>query len=111
MKSELITHSVSVFHSVFRNSGASARASGLSSNSGDPATVDDHRDKVRDDQDADAPGQGDPDVGAHRLAGEQGTDGVDDRGHRLVLGEPPHRPGIEAVGTNAELMKGRKISG
>ena len=36
---------------------------------------------------------GGPDAGADRLLGEQVADGVDDRGHRLVLGEGPDRAG------------------
>ena len=54
----------------------------------DLAAVGAHREGVGDDEDADAPGEGDPDVVADRLLGEQGADGVDDRGDRLVLGEP-----------------------
>ena len=60
---------------------------------GDPAAVGAHGEDVRDDEDADAPGEGDPDVGADRLLCEQVADRVDDRRHRLVLGEGAHRAG------------------
>ena len=49
--------------------------------------------RVRDDEDADAPGERDPDVAADRLLSEQVADRVDDGGHRLVLGEGAHRAG------------------
>ena len=60
---------------------------------GDPAAVGGHGEDVRDDEDADTPGEGDPDVGAGRLLCEQVADGVDDGRHRLVLGEGAHRAG------------------
>jgi hypothetical protein len=53
----------------------------------DPAAVSDHCEEVRDDEDADAPGKGDPDVGADGLLGEQVADRVDDGCHWLVLGD------------------------
>src|ERR1700694_3004113 len=54
---------------------------------GDPAAVNNHGEDVRDDEDADTPGKGDPDVGADGLLCEQVADRVDDGRHRLVLGE------------------------
>src|SRR5260370_3053143 len=64
-----------------------------------------------DEEDADAPGEGDPDCASDRLLLEQGSNRVDDRGDRLVFCEGTHGPGIEAVGTNGELTNGRKMSG
>src|SRR5260370_1055072 len=61
--------------------------------SGDFAAVDDHGEDVRDDEDADTPGEGDPDVGANWLLCEQVADRVDDRRHRLVFREGAHRAG------------------
>src|SRR5665647_2975255 len=64
----------------------------------DLAAVRDHGEDVRDDEDADAPGEGDPDVGADRLRSEQVADRVDDGRHRLVLGEGAYRAGHGAGG-------------
>ena len=60
---------------------------------GDPAAVRDDREGVRSQEEADAPGQRDPDVGADGLLREQAADRVDDRRDRLVLGEGAHRAG------------------
>lgn len=78
--------------------------------SGHLSAVGDHREGVSDEEDAVAPGQRDPDIGADRLAGEQVAD-VDDESDRLVLGEPAHRTWQGVGGTKAELRKGKKISG
>src|SRR6202022_3047042 len=43
------------------------RAIGLSPPLGDPAAVNDHGEDVRDDEDDETPGKGDPDVSADRL--------------------------------------------
>jgi predicted ATPase/DNA-binding SARP family transcriptional activator len=59
----------------------------------DPATVGGHGEGVRDDEDAEAPGEGGPDAGADRLLCEQVADRVDDRRHGLVVGEGAHRAG------------------
>src|SRR6478752_3218754 len=56
--------------------------------SGELAAVGAHRERVGDEEEPDAPGQGDPAVAADRLLLEDAADGVDDRGDRLVLGEP-----------------------
>jgi tetratricopeptide (TPR) repeat protein len=63
---------------------------------GDPAAVGDHREGVRDDEDAEAPGQGGPDAGADRPLGEQVADRVNDGRHGLVVGEGAHRAGHRA---------------
>ena len=42
---------------------------------------------------------------------QQLADGVDDRGHRLVVAKARTGPGIVRVSTKAELMNGRKMSG
>jgi predicted ATPase/DNA-binding SARP family transcriptional activator len=60
---------------------------------GDLPAVSGHREDVRDDKDAEAPGQGGPDAGADRPLGQQVADRVNDRRHRLVVGEGAHRPG------------------
>src|SRR5690606_23614728 len=64
---------------------------------GDPPTVCRQGEEVRHHEDPDAPRERDPDVGADGVLGEQAPDGVDDRRHRLVLGEPRHG-GRHAVG-------------
>ncbi len=46
-----------------------------------------HGEEVGDGADADAPGQGDPDVGADRVPGEQVADRVDDRAAVELVGE------------------------
>ena len=80
--------------------------------SGELAVVRAHGERVGDDQEADAPGEGDPHVVAERLFGVQVAERVDDRGDGLVLGEPlaPGRA-CRSVGTNAELTNGRNSSG
>lgn len=55
--------------------------------SGDLAPVGGHGEEIGEDEDAGAPAERDPDAGADRLLGEQIADGVDNGGHRLVLGE------------------------
>ena len=60
---------------------------------------------------ADTPGKGDPNFRPERLLCEQVADRVDDGCHRLVFGESAYRARHVAVGTNAELMNGRKMSG
>src|SRR3989337_2162311 len=75
---------------------------------GDPAAVDDHGEDVRDDEDADTPGKGDPDVAADRLLGEQVADRVDDGRHRLVLGEGAYRAGHGPGRTEARMVKRRE---
>ena len=59
----------------------------LNAPSGETTPVGRHGDGVRDDQDAEAPGERDPQVGAHRLLRVEVADRVDDRRDRLVLGE------------------------
>src|ERR1700680_2858996 len=63
------------------------RAMGFGPPLGDPAAVNNHGEDVRDDEDADTPGKGDPDVGADGLLCEQVADRIDDGRHWLVLGE------------------------
>jgi MFS family permease len=62
------------------------------------APEDQTRRGVGEQEDADAPGEGGPDLISHRLAREESADGLDDGGHRLMLGEPPHRPGHRGGG-------------
>src|SRR6516225_8769022 len=59
--------------------------------SGDFAAIDDHGEEIRHDEDADAPGESDPDVVTDRLLPEQVADRVDNRRHWLVLGEDAYR--------------------
>src|SRR5205085_8610171 len=75
------------------------------------ATVDRHREGVRGDEHGDTPRQGDPQVGADGLPCVQVADRVDDGSHRLVVGEGPHRAWHASGEQNAELMKGKKMSG
>src|SRR4029077_16309750 len=58
---------------------------------GDLATVRGHGDCVRHDQNADAPGEGDPNLRSNSLLGEEVANRVDDRRHRLVLGKGADR--------------------
>jgi hypothetical protein len=74
---------------------------------GDLSAVSGHGEDPRGDGEADTPGEGGPDVGVDRLLGEQ----VDDGGHRLVFGEGAQRADMVAVGTNAALRNGRKMTG
>jgi tetratricopeptide (TPR) repeat protein len=60
---------------------------------GDLPAVSGHREDVRDEEDAEAPGQGGPDAGADRPLCQQVPDRVNNRRHRLVVGEGAHRPG------------------
>ena len=78
---------------------------------GDLAAVGGDGEGVRDDEDPDAPGEGGPDAAADRVLREQVVDRVDDGRDRLVVGEARTGPGMVRVGTNAELMNGRKMSG
>jgi len=57
------------------------------------------------------PGERGPDAAADRLPGEQGPDRADEGGDRLVLARARTGAGRVAVGTNAELMNGRKMIG
>ena len=52
-----------------------------------------------------AQAEGGPDVGAGGALGQQRADGLDDRCHRLVLGEATQPGLMESVGTNEGLMK------
>src|SRR5690348_7048741 len=54
------------------------------------APVDHHSERIGDDEDADAPGKGDPDLASDRLLREQVSDRVDNRGDRLVFREGSH---------------------
>src|ERR1700694_1993630 len=49
-----------------------------------------HGERRGDEEDADAPGEGDPDFASDRLLLEQGSGRVDDRGDRLVFREGTH---------------------
>src|SRR5215469_18386033 len=59
----------------------------------DLAVVGGNSEGVRDDEDADTPGERDPDISGDWLLREQVADRVDDRCHGLVLGERAHRTG------------------
>jgi hypothetical protein len=68
-----------------------------------------HGQGVGDEEDADTPGKGDPEVGADGLLGvpmvlTMGVTG-------WCSAKARTGPGMVAVATKAELMKGRKISG
>src|SRR5258706_14102226 len=54
------------------------------------APVGHHGERKGDEEDADAPGEGDPDFASDWLLFEQGSDRVDDRGDRLVFREGTH---------------------
>src|SRR5262245_12005693 len=54
------------------------------------APVGQHGERKGDDEDADAPGESDPNVVSNRLLLEQGSDRVDNRGDRLVFCEGAH---------------------
>ena len=79
--------------------------------SGNPAPVGHPGQRRGDEEKAHAPGEGDPDCAPDRLLLEQCPDRVDDRRDRLVSPKARTGPGIVAVGTKAELTKGRKRSG
>lgn len=49
-----------------------------------------HGERIRDDDDADAPGECDPDVASNWLLFEQGPDRIDDGGGRLVFRKGAH---------------------
>ncbi|MFA7324780.1 MAG: hypothetical protein WC005_10535 [Candidatus Nanopelagicales bacterium] len=89
------------------------RLLGCETPSGDLAAVSGHGKDARDCENAKAPGQGDPDVGADWPLCEQVADRVAGGRRRLVLGEGTRRagPGMVSVSTNAELMNGRKMDG
>ena len=70
-----------------------ARAALFDALLGELAAVGGHGEGVGDDEDADEPGEGDPDVGADRLLCEEVADRVDDGRYRLVLGEGAHGVG------------------
>src|SRR4029453_10460833 len=71
------------------------------------ATVDGDGDGIGDDEDADEPGEGDPDVTAYGFLGEQGPNGVHNRGHGLVLGEPGDRGGHRVGGYEPRPHEGQ----
>lgn len=75
------------------------------------STVADDRESMGDEEDSDEPDESDPDVAGDGKFGEEGPDGVDDRVAGWFSANQATGPGIVTVGTNAELMDGRKISG
>ena len=57
----------------------------------EPAAADGHREGVGDDEDADAPGKGDPDVGAHRLPDQSKSDSPPKQRYRSAPGRTMER--------------------